>query len=68
MKLLKVASLGSLLALNVLSANAYDVTERFKLINDKLKTEALLRPIGHDFFFEQFHGQAPRTFYFLIIL
>lgn len=52
MKLLKVASLGSLLALNVLSANAYDVTERFKLIDDKLKTEALLRPIGHDFFFD----------------
>ncbi len=52
MKLLKVASLGSLIALNILSANAYDVTARFKLIDDKLKTESMLRPIGHDFFFD----------------
>ncbi len=52
MKLLKVASLGSLIALNILSANAYDVTDRFKLIDDKFKTDAMLRPIAHDFFFD----------------
>jgi len=52
MKLLKVASLGSLIALNILSANAYDVTDRFKILDDKFKTDSMLRPIGHDFFFD----------------
>jgi len=52
MKLLKVASLGSLIALNIISASAYDVTQRFKIIDDKLKTDSMLRPIGHDFFFD----------------
>ena len=28
---------------------AYDVMERYKLIEDKLKTEDMLRPFGHDF-------------------
>ncbi len=37
---------GALIALN---ANAYDVVDRFKLIEDKLKTENMLRPFGHDF-------------------
>lgn len=31
------------------SANAYDVVSRYKLIDDKLKTEQMLRPFGHDF-------------------
>ncbi len=32
---------------------AYDVVERFKLIDDKLKTDAMLRPISsRDFFFD----------------
>lgn len=31
------------------NAFAYDVVDRFKLIEDKLKTEGMLRPFGHDF-------------------
>lgn len=31
------------------NAQAYDVVDRFKLIEDKLKTENMLRPFGHDF-------------------
>jgi hypothetical protein len=33
-------------------ANAYDVTERFKLSEDRFKTEEMLRPFGHDFIFD----------------
>lgn len=32
--------------------SAYDVVERYKIIDDKLKTEAILRPIDHDFIFD----------------
>ena len=48
-KILAFSSLLSLAATNVLS---YDVVDRFKLIDDKLKTEQMLRPIGHDFFLD----------------
>ncbi len=51
MKNWKLFSLGSLLVLSQ-SVSAYDVTNRFKLIDDKLKTEQMLRPIGHDFFLD----------------
>ncbi len=39
------------LSLTILMKNvvAYDVVDRYKLIDDKLKTEAMLRPFGHDF-------------------
>lgn len=33
----------------MVNAEAYDVVDRFKLIEDKLKTESMLRPFGHDF-------------------
>lgn len=36
----------------IFSANAYDVVERYKIIDDKFKTEAMMRPIGHDFFID----------------
>jgi hypothetical protein len=45
-------ALGSLLMLNLTTLHAYDVVNRYKIIDDKLKTEAMLRPIGHDFFFD----------------
>ncbi len=51
MKASRALALGSLVALSV-SANAYDVVKRYKIIDDKLKTEAMLRPIGHDFFLD----------------
>lgn len=38
--------------LSLSSVHAYDVIERYKIIEDKLKTEAMLRPIDHDFFFD----------------
>lgn len=41
-------ALGSLMVFS--TAHAYDVVERYKLIEDKLKTEDMLNPIGHDFF------------------
>lgn len=50
MKSTRALALGSLLVLS--SAHAYDVVERYKIIDDKLKTEAMLRPIGHDFFLD----------------
>lgn len=52
MKPTRALALGSLLALSLTTANAYDVVQRYKIIDDKLKTEAMLRPIGHDFFFD----------------
>ncbi|MBY0415475.1 MAG: hypothetical protein K2Q18_14985 [Bdellovibrionales bacterium] len=52
MKPTRALALGSLLALNFASAHAYDVVNRYKIIEDKLKTEEMLRPIGHDFFFD----------------
>lgn len=30
----------------------YDVVKRFKILDDKLKTERMLTPIGHDFFLD----------------
>ena len=52
MKLTRAFALGSLLVFNLGSLHAYDVVERYKIIDDKLKTEAMLRPIGHDFFLD----------------
>jgi hypothetical protein len=34
------------------SVSAYDVVARYKLIDDKLKTDAMMRPYGHDFLFD----------------
>ncbi|QDK42016.1 hypothetical protein DOM21_11270 [Bacteriovorax stolpii] len=51
MKPIRALALGTLVA-GSLTAQAYDVVERYKIIDDKLKTEAMLRPIGHDFFFD----------------
>ena len=50
MKSTRALALGSLLVLS--NSYAYDVVERYKIIDDKLKTEAMLNPIGHDFFFD----------------
>lgn len=47
----KLLALSSLFVLGQ-SVNAYDVVNRFRLIDDKLKTEQMLRPIGHDFFID----------------
>lgn len=42
------------LSLQVMANNSfsYDVVDRYKLIDDKLKTEQMLRPLGHDFFLD----------------
>lgn len=50
MKSTRALALGSLLVLS--NSYAYDVVERYKIIDDKLKTESMLNPIGHDFFFD----------------
>jgi hypothetical protein len=51
MKPVRALALGSLFAFNLTAANAaYDVVSRYKIIDDKLKTENMLRPIEHDFF------------------
>lgn len=50
-KVIRAAAMGSLLAFSA-GANAYNVVDRFKIIDDKLKTEQMLRPIGHDFFLD----------------
>lgn len=42
----------SVLAVSAQTAHSYDVVDRFKLIDDKLKTEEMLNPIGHDFFLD----------------
>lgn len=52
MKFPKALALISLLSLSLTTAQAYDVVNRFKLIDDKLKTEQMLRPLGHDFFLD----------------
>ncbi len=51
MKPIRALALTSLLA-TLSSAHAYDVVKRYKIIDDKLKTEAMMRPIGHDFFLD----------------
>jgi hypothetical protein len=45
---MRALALGSLMVFS--TAHAYDVVERYKLIEDKFKTEDMLNPIGHDFF------------------
>ena len=45
---MRALALGSLMVFS--TAHAYDVVERFKIIEDKFKTEDMLNPIGHDFF------------------
>ena len=52
MKELKSLGLVSVFFLSSLNAFSYDVVDRFKIIDDKLKTEQMLRPIGHDFFLD----------------
>ena len=51
-KVIRVAAIGALAVFSVNSVHAYDVVNRFKLIDDKLKTEQMLRPIDHDFFLD----------------
>ena len=45
-------TLAAFLTFSAFNSFAYDVVDRFKLIDDKLKTEQMLRPIGHDFFID----------------
>ncbi|MBC7713881.1 MAG: hypothetical protein H7177_11110 [Rhizobacter sp.] len=52
MKPNRALALGTLIAMNLSAAHAYDVVERYKIIDDKLKTSQMLEPIGHDFFFD----------------
>lgn len=52
MKSARALALGSVLAFNLTAVHSYDVVDRYKIIDDKLKTEAMLRPIGHDFFLD----------------
>ena len=52
MKLMNALALGALFVLYSTNVFSYDVVNRFKLIDDKLKTEQMLRPLGHDFFFD----------------
>lgn len=35
-----------------LNAYSYSVVDRYKIIDDKLQTDAMLRPFGHDFIFD----------------
>jgi len=36
---------------------AYDIVKRARLIEDKYKTQGMMRPFGHDFIFEPVRGQ-----------
>ena len=47
---MKTLVLGTLMVFS--TAHAYDVVERFKIIEDKFKTEDMLNPMGHDFFLD----------------
>jgi hypothetical protein len=49
---LKKSLIAGLLVLSTQAAHAYNVVDRFKMVDDKLKTETMLRPIGHDFIFD----------------
>lgn len=49
---LKKSLIAGLLVLSTEAAQAYNVVDRFKMVDDKLKTETMLRPIGHDFIFD----------------
>jgi hypothetical protein len=52
MKVLKALALTTLLSSCMSNAFAYNVVERYTLLDDKLKTEQMLRPFGHDFFLD----------------
>lgn len=52
MRRVKALGIASLLVSGMASAKTYDVTKRYQIIDDKLKTEAMLRPIGEDFFID----------------
>lgn len=53
MKIAKHLLWASVLLSSVVSAEEkYDVVKRFKILDDKLKTERMLTPIGHDFFLD----------------
>lgn len=53
MKIAKHLLWASVLLSSVASAEEkYDVVKRFKILDDKLKTERMLTPIGHDFFLD----------------
>jgi hypothetical protein len=52
MKVLKALALTSLLSASMSSAFAYNVVDRYTLLDDKIKTEQMLRPFGHDFFLD----------------
>lgn len=52
MKVFRNLALTSALAISATNVFSYDVVDRFKLIDDKLKTEQMLRPFGHDFFLD----------------
>lgn len=41
-----------LLLLGLQSAHAYNVVDRYKLLEDRFKTQDMLNPIGHDFFLD----------------
>lgn len=49
---LKKSLIAGLLVLSTQAAQAYNVVDRFKMIDDKFKTDSMLRPIGHDFIFD----------------
>lgn len=52
MKKMKALAMMTMLTFSATNAFSYDVVDRFKLIDDKLKTEQMLNPIGHDFFLD----------------
>jgi len=52
MKKFKSAALATVLTIAASNVYAYNVVDRYKLIDDKLKTEQMLRPYGHDFFLD----------------
>lgn len=45
----KNLALTGLIGLTTLNAGAYDIVKRAKLIDDRFKTQEMLRPFGHDF-------------------
>ncbi len=49
MKPIKALAYASLLFLSTTTVFSYDVVDRYRLIDDQLKTEDMLRPLGHDF-------------------
>ena len=49
---LKKSLIAGLLVLSTQAAQAYNVVDRFKLIDDKFKTDQMLNDFGHDFLFD----------------